>query len=243
MLRRSLHTAIAVLALWCLATYLAGYWLLPPLLLKAPMPVREEAVRAAIRANLVTPGASWDCAGIKGGEDRPLEAEGVPRQRIVLAGWSMGASVALLALQDLEIEGGPLGGALLECPFADMRAATKDHLRGTLGLFEFLARPAEVLALEQAGWLAHFDYKAVSPVLASEKLRTPVALISGDADREAPVAGVRAIAVHHTDLTVVPGAGHCEASNRLPGGWGGWALVRIHRWGARRDVQNLSSKE
>lgn len=161
---------------------------------------------------------------------RSLEAEGVPRRRIVLAGWSMGAAVALLALEDLERQGGPLGGALLECPFEDLRAATRDHLRGTLGRWEILARPAEWLALGQAGRRARFDPESVSPRRAARHLRTPLAVVTGDADRETPLAGVRALAV--PDLTVVRGAGHCEAGNRLAGGWGGWARARLGRWGA-----------
>lgn len=161
---------------------------------------------------------------------RSLEAEGVARQGIVLAGWSMGAAVALLALEDLEREGGPLGGALLECPFEDLPAATRDHLRGTLGALETLARPAERLALAQAGRRARFDPEAVSPRRAARHLRTPLAVVTGDADRETPLEGVRALAV--ADLTVVPGAGHCEASTRLAGGWGGWAQARLERWGA-----------
>jgi pimeloyl-ACP methyl ester carboxylesterase len=160
-----------------------------------------------------------------------IEAEGVPRQRIILAGWSMGAGVALLALEELESDGGPLGGALLECPFEDIRAATRDHLRGTLGRFEILARPAEELALRQVRRLARFEPDSVSPRRAARNLRTPVALVTGDADRETPVAGVRAIAAENADLTIVPGAGHCEASNRLPGGWGAWASERLKRWG------------
>lgn len=160
-----------------------------------------------------------------------LESEGVPRQRIILAGWSMGAGVALLALEELEADGGPLGGALLECPFEDIRAATRDHIRGTLGRLEILARPAEELAMGQVRRLARFEPDAVSPRRAVRKLRTPIALVTGDADRETPVAGVRAIAATHPDLTIVPGAGHCEASNRLPGGWGAWAHVRLLKWG------------
>ena len=160
---------------------------------------------------------------------KDLQAEGVPRGRIILAGWSMGAAVALLALEDLERDGGPLGGALLECPFEDLQAATRDHLRGTLGPFEVLARPAEWLALGRAGRLARFDSAAVSPRRAARDLRTPLAVVTGAADRETPVAGVLALGV--PDLTVVPGAGHCEAGNRLPGGWGGWARIRLQRWG------------
>lgn len=39
------------------------------------------------------------------------------------------------------------------------------------------------------------------------------------------------LAATNPDLTIVPGAGHCEASNRLPGGWGAWANLRLQKWG------------
>lgn len=303
MRRRSLIAALVALLLWVLATLAVGTWLLPPMLLAAPVPTRNEAEREAVRAKLQDPGSSWERSEALGGEGRPLEvwhlrrsrplgvviylhgfgddawgtlgraadlpgwdavgftfrgrdrnpavpctlggwerkdvvavvkqleSEGVARRRIVLAGWSMGAGVALLALEDLEADGGPLGGALLECPFEDIRAATRDHIRGTLGFFEILARPAEALALNQAHTQAGFDPDNVSPVRAAKGLRTPVALVTGDADRETPAQGVRAIAENHPDLTIVAGAGHCEASNRLPVGWGGWARERLRKWG------------
>lgn len=304
MRRRSLLVAVLALVLWILATLVAGYWLLPPLLLAGPVPARTETERAAIRARLASGGALWKQVRVLGGEGRPLEvwrlqrtgsrgvviylhgfgddawgtlgraaeladwdavgfsfrgrdrdpaaactlggwerqdvaavvkdlqAEGVQRGRIILAGWSMGAAVALLALEDLERDGGPLGGALLECPFEDLQAATRDHLRGTLGPFEVLARPAEWLALGRAGRLARFDPAAVSPRRAARGLRTPLAMVTGGADRDTPVAGVLALGV--PDLTVVPGAGHCEASSRLAGGWGAWAASRLARWQPRQ---------
>lgn len=33
------------------------------------------------------------------------------------------------------------------------------------------------------------------------------------------------------DLTVIRGAGHCEAGGRLPGGWKAWADARLAGWG------------
>ncbi len=159
-----------------------------------------------------------------------LEASGTPRSRILLAGWSQGAGVALLALSDLEKEGGPLGGALLECPYEDIHEAAKNHLRLVLGPAEILVRPAEWLALRRAGRLAGFDPVTVSPVRAAKGLRTPIALVTGDADPETPVEGVVRIARHHPDLTCVPGAGHCQASGRLPGGWKAWAKARVAEW-------------
>lgn len=160
-----------------------------------------------------------------------LEEAGFSPERILLAGWSMGAGTALLALADLEREGRMIGGALLECPFKDLERVARDHLRGTLGAWEILALPAERCALWRAGRQAGFDPASVSPLQASRALRSPIALITGDADRETPLDGVRAIAKYHPDLTVVAGAGHCEASQRLPGGWEGWARTRLARWG------------
>jgi pimeloyl-ACP methyl ester carboxylesterase len=162
---------------------------------------------------------------------RRLEREGVPRSRMVLAAWSQGAGVALLALEDLEREGDPLGGALLECPFEDLSEASRNHVRSMLGRWEFLLRPAERLALARAGQIARFDPDRVSPGDAARRLRTPLALVTGAADRVTPLDGVRRIAGGHPDLTIVAGAGHCQASGRLPGGWLAWSRTRLMRWG------------
>jgi pimeloyl-ACP methyl ester carboxylesterase len=168
----------------------------------------------------------WDAVAVV----ERLVASGTPRSQILLAGWSQGAGVALLALADLEKTGPPLAGALLECPYEDIHEAAKNHLRLVLGPAELLARPAEWVALRRAGRLAGFDPATVSPVRASEGLRTPIALITGNADPETPVEGVRRMARHHPDFTVVPGAGHCQASGRLPGGWKAWAEDRLAVW-------------
>ncbi len=172
---------------------------------------------------------AWERADVVAVVER-LEASGTPRSRILLAGWSQGAGVALLALADLEKMGPPLAGALLECPYEDIHEAAKNHLKLALGPAEILARPAEWVALRRAEGLAGFDSATVSPVRASEGLCTPIALVTGNADPETPVEGVGRIARHHPDLTVVPGAGHCQASGRLPGGWKVWAEARLAKW-------------
>lgn len=170
----------------------------------------------------------WDVVSVV----RFLEANGVPRHRILIAAASQGAGVALLALRDLEREGGPLGGALLESPFQDVRDAARNDLRGTLGRGELLARPAERVALWRAGRLAGFDPDAVSPLEAARGLRTPLALLAGSADTVTPLAGVQAIAAaSQAPLTVVPGAGHLEAGRQVAGGWKAWADGRLHAWG------------
>ncbi len=163
--------------------------------------------------------------------DAFLESQGFPRRNILMVGTSQGAGVALLALADLEREGEPFAGALLESPYVDLRDAARNHLKGTLGNSEILARPAEAMALRRAERIAHFNAEDVSPLKASFGLRTPIALLAGDADTITPLEGVRAIAAHHPDLTVVKGANHCEAGGRVAGGWRAWADVRLVRWG------------
>lgn len=303
MRRRLVLSSLSILAFLLLGNIAAGLWLLPPMLLNAPLPARTEAQREGSRTQLLTPGGHWTRVSLKGGEGRELEvwrlhrphpkgvviylhgfgddmwgsigraadlpdwdavgftfrgrdrhpevpctlgaweradvatvvaaleAQGIGRSRILLAAWSQGAGVALLALADLERTGPPLGGALLECPYEDIQEAAKHHLRLALGAFEILARPAEWVALRRAGRLAAFEPAAVSPARAADGLRTPIALITGDGDPETPVQGVRRIARHHPDLTVVPGAGHCQASGRLRGGWKDWAETRLALWG------------
>ncbi|MBS1785123.1 MAG: hypothetical protein JST24_06820 [Acidobacteria bacterium] len=170
----------------------------------------------------------WDVVSVV----RFLEASGVPRNRIVLVAASQGAGVALLALRDLEAEGGPLGGALLESPFKDLRDAARNDLRGTLGSLELLARPAERVALWRAGRIASFDPDAVSPLKAARGLHTPIALLTGSADTITPLPGVQAIAAAcAAPLSVMPGAGHLDAGRDYPGGWRAWAEPRLRAWG------------
>ncbi len=163
--------------------------------------------------------------------ERFLEGQGIPRQRMLIVGTSQGAGVALLALADLERNGVPLAGALLESPYVDLRDAARNHLKGTLGWVEVLARPAEFVALHRAARMAHFDPDAVSPLKASMRLRTPLAFLAGAADTITPLVGVQEIARAHPDLTVVAGAGHCEAGGKVPGGWKRWADSHLACWG------------
>jgi len=291
------------LSIWGLATILAGCFLLPPMLLQGPVPVRTQAQRQSLREAHTPKDCHWSCTALAGGEGAPLEVwrlhrphskgvaivlhgfgddawgglsrvedlpgwdvvlftfrgrdlhpevpctlggweradvvavvkhlegGGLPRSRILLVAASQGAGVALLALSDLEGKGGRLGGALLECPYRDLADATRNHLKGALGRMEGLARPAEWIALQRAGQLAHFRPGEVSPERASRGLRTPVALLTGDTDPITPLEGVRRIARQCPDLVIVPGAGHCEAGGRVPGGWRSWAEPRLAKWG------------
>ena len=71
-IRLAVRTLLAMLVFYIGATVLAGCWL-PDQLLKCPMPIRSEAQRKEIRAQVSSAGSQWTRHGIKGGEDVPLE--------------------------------------------------------------------------------------------------------------------------------------------------------------------------
>jgi hypothetical protein len=162
---------------------------------------------------------------------RFLQTQSVARSRMLFSALSQGAGVALLAMADLEPHGGTFGGALLESPYQDLADAARNHLRGTLGDWEWLARPAEWLAMQRAGKLARFDPARVSPLMAAGRVHTRMALLAGDADTITPLPGVRGIAATHPDLTVVHGATHMFAGAMYPGGYRAWALQHLRTWG------------
>ena len=252
MLRLWIRTLAAILAVWFLMSVCVGLWVIPQLLLNAPTPRRTEAIRARTREAIQGSGGTFTMAPVQGGEGKVLELwhlrRSSPRGAVIyLHGFGddvWGTLDRANFLPEWDAVGftfrgrdsdpsAPctLGGALLECPFEDLERAARDHLRGSLGRFEVVAYLAERFAIREAGRLARFDPVQISPVHSSAIVKCRIALITGDADRETPLDGVQKIARFHPDLTVVHGAGHCEASNRLPGGWGAWARSRLSAWG------------
>lgn len=58
---------------WITLSLIAGWFVLPGMLLNAPLPVRTEADRARIRTSLLPPDCTWKSSTILGGEGRPIE--------------------------------------------------------------------------------------------------------------------------------------------------------------------------
>jgi hypothetical protein len=150
---------------------------------------RDEALRAGRRPPPVTFGAreSQEVVDIVHG----LELQGTPRNRIVLMGRSLGASVGLLALVRLEREGkGPLGGIVWEGAPASSRDFAERLVRGPRDRFwhPLLAPCIGAMASRLAGWKAHYrpedtDLLAQTGGLT---LRTPALCFLATQDRLAP---------------------------------------------------------
>ena len=88
-----------------------------------------------------------------------LEAAGTPRNRIVLMGRSLGASVGLLALAVLESEGrGPLGGIVWEGAPLSSQDFAERLVRGPKDRLWHLAAPLiGAMAAQRAGRIGRYD--------------------------------------------------------------------------------------
>lgn len=119
-----------------------------------------------------------------------LEAEGTPRNRILLMGRSLGASVGLIALQRLEAEGkGPLAGIVWEGPPISSRDFAERLVRGPRDRWwHVLAPPIGAMASAWAGRMGGYDpdQTKVLDRLDGRTLRTPALLFLATQDRLSP---------------------------------------------------------
>lgn len=166
---------------------------------------RDDALRRGGPAPLVTFGAaeSQDVVRIV----HHLEAGGIPRQRILLMGRSLGASVGLLALANLEREGcGPLAGFIWEGAPASSRSFAERLVRGPEDRWwHALAPPIGALASRAAGRLGGYDPADTDLLRQTDGLRfaTPSLCFLATQDRLAPPEVQRALAARFRSGRVV----------------------------------------
>lgn len=136
-----------------------------------------------------------------------LEAEGTPRSRILLMGRSLGASVGLMALADLEREGrGPLAGIIWEGAPASSRDFAERLVRGPEDRWwHVLAPPIGAIAAAWAGRLGAYRPEDTDLLQRVGALRfaTPGLCFLATQDRLAPPSVQRALAAHFTSIRLV----------------------------------------
>jgi dienelactone hydrolase len=149
---------------------------------------RDDALRRGGASPYVTFGAKE--AGEVVRVVHHLEAQGQPRRRIVLLGRSLGASVGLLALAELEREGrGPLAGIIWEGAPASSRSFAERLVRGPKDRWwHFLAPTIGALAATAAGRMGGYAPKDTDLVrrTAGLRLATPSLCFLASQDRLAP---------------------------------------------------------
>jgi len=164
-----------------------------------------------------------------------LEAKGLPRRRILLLGRSLGASVGLLALADLEREGrGPLAGIIWEGAPASSRSFAERLVRGPEDrLWHVLAPPIGAAAARLAGRWGGYDPAATDLLqrLAGLRLATPSLCFLASQDRLAPPQVQRQLAgrfqsgrvvevnTWHLHCAEVLGPGYTDAIHASVAAW------------------------
>jgi len=195
---------------------------------------RDEAIRSGRTPPPVTFGAreSQEVVEIVHG----LEAQGTPRDRIILMGRSLGASVGLLALARLEREGrGHLAGIIWEGAPASSRDFAERLVRGPRdrfwhpGLAKLIGSLASNLASREGGYRIR-DTDLLAQTEGSV-LRTPSLCFIASQDRLAPPPVQRTMASRFKDIRIVEvptwhlhcseilGAQYSEAIHRATREW------------------------
>ncbi len=166
---------------------------------------RDEALRAGSRRPYVTFGARE--AGEVVAVVHALEARGWARNRILLMGRSLGASVGLIALGRLESEGrGPLAGLIWEGAPLGSRDFAERLVRGPKDrAWHVLAPPIGAWAAAWAAARGDYAMAATDPrqALAHRNLRTPSLVFLALQDRLAPQSGQRELMGRFSDLEQV----------------------------------------
>jgi len=195
---------------------------------------RDDAIRAGGRVPPVT-------FGVREAENvvtivHALEASGMPRAHIVLMGRSLGASVGILALTQLEAEGrGPLGGIIWEGAPASSRSFAECVVRGSKDRFwhPLLAPIIGELSAHWASCKGHYESSRTDLLacIRDRQFATPALCFLATQDRLAPPSVQREVARHFRQLQLIEvntwhlhcsetlGSGYSQAIKRASNHW------------------------
>lgn len=164
-----------------------------------------------------------------------LEASGVPRRRILLLGRSLGASVGLLALADLEREGkGPLAGIIWEGAPASSRSFAERLVRGPEDRWWHVLAPsigaAAAFAAGRMGGYAPIDTDLVRR-MEGLRLSTPSLCFLATQDRLAPPAVQRSVAAQFRNGRVIEvPTWHLHCAEALGPAYTGAIQTAVEAW-------------
>jgi hypothetical protein len=164
-----------------------------------------------------------------------LEDRGIPRRQIVLLGRSLGASVGLLALADLEREGkGPLAGIIWEGAPASSRSFAERLVRGPRDRWwHVLAPPIGAMAASLAGRWGGYSPEDTDLLrrMGDLSLATPSLCFLATQDRLAPAGVQRSVAARFRNgrLIEVP-TWHLHCADALASGYTGAIRAAVDDW-------------
>lgn len=160
-------------------------------------------------------GGYFEQADVLGAFDYLVE-RGVPRGRIGVLGFSMGAAVGLLAAAQEP----RLRAVVADSAFADIKDLIVSEVRQRTTMPDGLV-PALIPGMELAGQLVYgIVLREVAPVRAVARLEYPLLLIHGEDDTRIPADHAQRLlaAARHpsTQLWLVPDVGHARAFKSAP---------------------------
>ncbi|MGK4580489.1 alpha/beta hydrolase family protein [Kitasatospora sp. HPMI-4] len=136
--------------------------------------------------------------------------------RVVLYGWSLGATMCLMAAERSSRQE-PIAGLVLDSPILDWSASVRrESVRA--GIPSALAN----LGALAAEGRTKVDLEALARLADGTGLRVPTLLLGSPADSIAPIAAARRLAQRRSDLVSlheVPGAEHAQLWNADPDGY------------------------
>jgi pimeloyl-ACP methyl ester carboxylesterase len=193
---------------------------------------RDDALRTGASVPPVTFGVRESDEVVQIVHD--LEAQGLPRNRILLMGRSLGASVGILALAKLEKEG-PLGGIIWEGAPASSRDFAERLVKGRRDRFwhPLLVPLIGNLGSQWAAHIGHYDRRKTDLLdqLDGQQLMTPSLCFLATQDRLAPPGIQRSVASHFKRIEVVEvPTWHLNCSEVLGPAYAQDILAATNRW-------------
>jgi uncharacterized protein len=143
-----------------------------------------------------------------------VKEKNVDRNRIGLAGESMGAAIAL----QVAAHNPWIRAVWADSPFASLRRVTEEFVRRVTGLPGTVLNPVLWTTLHVANYRGKFDVRSVEPLALADQIKCPVYLVHGTADE--------LIATSHSEtiyralgcekeIWLVEGARHARSIHRV----------------------------
>jgi dipeptidyl aminopeptidase/acylaminoacyl peptidase len=134
----------------------------------------------------------------------------INRNRVGLAGESMGAAIAL----QVAAHNAWIRAVWADSPFASLRRITEEYVKKATGLPGAVLSPVLWTTIQVANYRGKFDVRTVDPLALAAQIKCPVYLVHGTADQLIPTAhseNIHAALGCEKEIWFVEGARHAKS--------------------------------